>query len=242
MERSFPVEAGEAFAVRFASVYLEWDAHDPQARAERIAPYVPQGAEQQFGWAGDGQQVAVLVVPVRTAVVSDTAAVITVTAEVTGVKAPRWVHLAVPVATDDQGRFVVTDTPALVPGPGQAAAPRQPAQTMDPDLAAALREPLTAFFRAYAGTEPGQLEYLLAPGVQMGTLGGVVQFEDLQLAVPRGGDRRDVVAKVRWNDLVTRSTFTQSYQVTLVKGQDDRWYIEQLGVHAPATSQSNPER
>jgi Conjugative transposon protein TcpC len=238
---AFPVHAAEAFAVRFASVYLEWDATDQTSRAQRLAPYVPDGVEQQLGWAGNGRQVAVLVLPVQTAVISDTAAIVTVAAEITGIKEPRWVHLSVPVSTDGQGRFVVTDTPVLVPGPSEAAAPQEPVQTADSELTSELHEPLTAFFRAYAGTEPGQLEYLLAPGVKVGTLGGMVEFEDLRLSVPRGGDRRDALAKVRWVDPVTQSTFTQSYQVTVAKRQDGRWYIEQLGAHIPAAPPPHKE-
>jgi hypothetical protein len=233
---AFPVHAAEAFAVRFASVYLEWDATDPTSRAERLAPYISDGVEQQLGWAGNGRQVAVLVLPVHTTVISDAAAVVTVAAEITGIKDPRWIHLSVPVATDGQGRFVVTDTPVLVPGPSEAVAPQEPVQTADSELTNELHEPLSAFFRAYAGTEPGQLEYLLAPGVKVGTLGGMVQFVDLRLTVPHGGGRRDALAKVRWVDPVTQSTFTQSYQVTVVKRQDGRWYIEQLGAHIPAAS------
>ncbi|MGH8907290.1 MAG: conjugal transfer protein [Egibacteraceae bacterium] len=241
-EATFPVQGAEAFAVRFASVYLEWDSSDPHARAERLAPYIPDGIDQQLGWAGNGRQVAVLVLPVQTVIVSDTAAVVTVAAEVTGVKDPRWIHLAVPVSADGRGRFVVTSTPTLVPSPAEAVPPREPIQTADNELTGELREPLTAFFRAYAGTEPGQLEYLLAPGVEVGILGGMVQFVDLQLAVPRGGDRRDVVAKVRWADPVTQSTFTQSYQVAVAKRQDGRWYIEQLGAYTPTPANPSQEK
>ena len=237
---AFPTQAAEAFAVRFASVYLEWDAVNPQARADTLAGYVPEGAEEQFGWAGNGRQVAVLVLPVHTEVRSPSSAVVTVAAEVTGPTAPRWVHLAVPVYTDGAGRFLVTDLPALVPGPGEAAAPNEPLRTSDSEVADQLREPLTAFFRAYAGTEPGELAYLLAPGVQVGTLGGIVTFEGMQLQVPRGGDRRDVVADVRWADPVTGSTFTQSYELTVARSDDGRWYIERLGAH-PAASSSAPE-
>ncbi len=241
-EPAFPVQAAEAFAVRFSSVYLEWDSSDPRTRAERLAAYIPEGADQQLGWGGNGTQVAVLILPVRTNVISERSAVVTVAAEVTGVSAPRWVHLSVPVYTDGRGRFVVTDVPALVPAPGEAEAPRPRIQASDSELADALREPLTAFFRGYAGGGQGELEYLLAPGVDVGTLGGTVRFESLRLSVPEGGDRRDVTAEVRWADPVTQSTFTQTYQVTVAQGQDGRWYIERLGAHAAATSQRNQEK
>lgn len=227
----FPVKAAEAFAVRFAHDYLTWDAAAPTVHADTLAPYVPEAVDQHVGWAGNGQQIAVLVLPTRTDVVSDQTALVTVAAQVTGLNAPRWVHLQVPVYTDGQDRFLVTDAPALVPPPGEAAPPPEPILATDAAVADQLREPLTAFFKAYAGSNPKELSYLLAPGAQVGTLHSTAKFEDLQLTVPDGEDRRDVVAKVRWGDPVTGSTFTQTYQVTVGQREDGRWYIEKLGAN-----------
>lgn len=227
----FPVKAAEAFAVRFAHDYLTWDAATPNVHAEALAPYVADAIDQHVGWAGNGQQIAVLVLPTRTAVVSDKTALVTVAAQVTGLSAPRWVHLEVPIYTDGHDRFLVTDAPALVPPPGKAAPPPELLTATDAAVADQLREPLTAFFKAYAGNNPNELSYLLAPGAQVGTLNSTATFEDLQLTVPEGEDRRDVVAKVRWGDPVTGSTFTQTYQVTVVWREDGRWYIERLGAH-----------
>jgi hypothetical protein len=231
---SFPVKAAEAFAVRFAHDYLTWDAAAPNIHAEAIAPYVVDSLDKHLGWAGNGQQIAVLVLPTRTDVLSDKTALVTVAAQVTGLNAPRWVHLQVPLYIDGKDQFLVTDAPALVPAPGKAAAPPEPLRASDPAVADQLRDPLIAFFKAYAGSNPNELSYLLLPGVQIGTLNDAATFEDLQLTVPEGGDRRDVVAKVRWADRVTGSTFTQTYQVTVVRREDGRWYIEGLGAN-PAT-------
>lgn len=237
---SFPVKAVEAFAVRFAHDYLTWDAAAPDVHADAIGPYLADDVDKQLGWASNGQQVAVLVLPERTVVVSDNTALVTVAAQVTGLNAPRWVHLQVPVYTDGPEQFLVTDAPALVPPPGKATPPSEPLLTTDPAVADQLRDPLIAFFKAYAGSTPSELSYLLAPGAQIATLNGTATFEDLQLTVPEGENRRDVVAKVRWSDRVTSSTFTQTYQVTVVRREDGRWYIEKLGAR-PAITPS-PDR
>ncbi|MGH8901442.1 MAG: conjugal transfer protein [Egibacteraceae bacterium] len=228
---SFPVKAAEAFAARFAHDYLTWDAAAPDVRAEAIAPYLAGDVDRQLGWASIGQQIAVLVLPTRTDVVSDNTALVTVAAQITGLNAPRWVYLQVPVYADSPEQFLVTDAPALVPPPGKATPPPEPLLPTDPTVADQLREPLIAFFKAYAGSTPSELSYLLAPGAQIGTLNSTATFEDLQLTVPEGEDRRDVVAEVRWSDRVTSSTFTQTYQVTVVRREDGRWYIEKLGAH-----------
>jgi hypothetical protein len=227
---NFPVKAAEAFAVRFAHDYLTWDAAAPSVHAEAIAPYVADGLDKHLGWAGNGQQIAVLVVPTRTSILSDNTALVTVAAQVTGLNAPRWVHLQVPLYTDGQGRFLVTDAPALVPPPGKAVPPPEPLVVSDTAVADQLRDPLIAFFKAYAGNNPSELSYLLLPGAQaqIATLNGAATFEDLQLTVPTGQNRREVAAKVRWGDQVTGSTFTQTYQVTVVRREDGRWYIERL--------------
>lgn len=242
---TFPIAGAEAFTVRFANDYLTWDAARPEARAEALAGYIADDMDQQLGWANNGSQIAVLVLPVRTEVISDRSAVVTVAAEVTGLEAPRWVHLAVPIYTDGKDRFLVTDPPALVPAPGEADPPpgQRSATDVDIEVTEQLREPLTAFFRAYAGSEPGEMAYVLAPGVEVGTLNGVVVFEDLALTVPKSSDeRRDVVAEVRWSDPVTGSTFTQSYQVTVALRSDGRWYIERLGAHPAASPSPTQER
>jgi hypothetical protein len=233
---SFPVKGAEAFAVRFAHDYLTWDAATPGVRADALAPYVADGVDKQLGWAGNGQQIAVLVLPTQTVVLSENAALVTVAAQVTGLNAPRWLHLQVPVYAEGSEQFLVTDAPALVPPPAKAASPPEPLLATDLAVADQLREPLIAFFKAYAGSNPNELSYLLVPGAQIRTLNGVVTFADLQLTVPYGKDnRRDVTAKVRWADQVTGSTFTQTYQVTVVQQKDGRWYIAGLGANQPAS-------
>jgi hypothetical protein len=235
----FPVKGAEAFAVRFAHDYLTWDAAAPDVHADAIAPYVADNVDKHFGWAGNGQQIAVLVLPTRTVVLSDKTALVTVAAQVTGLNAPRWVHLQVPLYADGQERFLVTDAPVLVPPPGKAVAPPEPLLATDSTVADQLRDPLIAFFKAYAGNNPSELSYLLVPGVQMGTLNGAVTFEDLQLSVPDGEDHRDVIATVRWADRITGSTFAQTYQVTVVQREDGRWYIQGLGAHPARTPSPN---
>ncbi len=56
----FPVELGEAFALRFGEVYLNYSPDTAAQRAQELAAFVPAHARanQQFGWNGHGTSIA----------------------------------------------------------------------------------------------------------------------------------------------------------------------------------------
>lgn len=221
----FPTEAASAFAARFAHDYLTYDAANPDVRRRQLAEYLSEGADTLAGWDGKGKQVAVNSVPVSVDVRSPTVAVVTVAVEVTG---PRWLHLAVPVAADENG-LVVLEQPALVPGPRAAEPPAVPDTGSDAKLSVEVRPVLEAFFRAFAGGSESDLAYYMTPGRRLVGLGGTVALDGLtEVVVSDGGTRRSALARVRWVDQTTGGRVTQTYHLLLVQ-RDQRWYVDRLG-------------
>ena len=222
---TFPVDEARAFAARFAHDYLTYDAGNPDLRRKRLAEYLTDGSDALAGWDGTGTQVAVNSMPVKVEVSGPERAVVTVAVEVTG---PRWLHLAVPVASDGRG-LVLADTPVLVPPPPSASAPQRPRPATDTGLTAELRPVVEAFFRAYAGESESDLAYYLPASTSMPVLGGSVSLDALtELAVAEGGGQREATAAVRWRDRTTGAGVVQTYHLSLVQ-RDGRWYVSRLG-------------
>lgn len=222
---TFPVDEARAFAARFAHDYLTYDAANPELRRKRLAEYLPDGADGLAGWDGTGTQVAVNSMPVKVDVRGAERAVVIVAVEVTG---PRWLHLAVPVASDGRG-LVLADTPMLVPPPPSAPVPPRAQPATDAGLTSELRPVVEAFFRAYAGESESDLDYYLPASTSMPVLGGSVTLDALtELAVAEGGDEREAAASVRWRDRTTGAGVVQRYHLSLVQ-RDGRWYVSRLG-------------
>jgi len=224
---SYPREAAEAFAARFAMAYLTFDAGRPEQRQRALRQYLAPGAATSSGWDGQGRQTATLALPSGIEVRDGTHAVVTVAALVDG---GRWLYLAVSVATDRQG-LVVSGTPVLLPPPPLADA-AQPADVVDqdPTLSAQLRPYLAAFLRAYAASSQAELAYYAAPGVVMEGLGGQVTLaglDALSVEQPSGADR-SAVASVRWMDPASGGTLTQRYRLQLVQA-NGKWLVGDIG-------------
>ncbi|MBQ0891419.1 hypothetical protein KBZ94_42130, partial [Streptomyces sp. RM72] len=60
---AYPSDAAQAVAARFARAYLAWDADAPAARASMLAAVLPEGADTEMGWDGQGQQEVLAVQP-----------------------------------------------------------------------------------------------------------------------------------------------------------------------------------
>lgn len=230
-ETTFPVDAATAFAARFAQDYLTYAAESGRAeRAERLAAYVPTGADRDLGWDGKGDQSVRTVLPVETRVVDEDRVVVTVAAQVA---ANRWLHLAVLVAADAAGGLLVAEPPALVAGPPPADVP---SASWGPDgrgsgdvaLADELTPVLESFFEAYAEGRPDALAYYLAVGRDLDGLGGLVELDELvSVWIQPGGAVRDAVATVRWRDQPAGGALTQRYTLRLVDVAG-RWYVDAL--------------
>lgn len=224
----FPASSASAYAMQFAHVYLNYGNGQEQERARRLARYLPEGADPQLGWNGDGamklEEAEVAGVQARDA----THGVVTLSVRVS----ERWMRLAVPVYAD-HGAMVISGQPALMPRPPEAQLPPPAEKSVDEEAANELRRQLPGFFQAYAGGDGESLARYLAPGVSLTGFSGAVRFHSLDdVVVPAaGGDTRRVTATVTWQLLAggddSAGQLQQTYQLTVTK-QNGRWYVKDI--------------
>ncbi|MBB4937499.1 hypothetical protein FHR32_001804 [Streptosporangium album] len=240
-DTEFPLSRATSFASQFAAVYLNFEAIRSQERAARLAPYLPDGAEAQFGWDGLGRMAAGAVQPYGTEIVDRDNAVVTLAFQ----SGNRRQLLSVPVFHDSQtDRFVVSGRPGILPAPTPANLPPVSAGERDEAAEAELRTPLADFFKAYAASDTASLQRYAAAGVTLEGFGGAFTFVQLKsLSVPLvGGATRDVTATVVWGvpsgatpspgstpsdpgDMSGK--LEQAYLLTVVK-QGDKWFVKDI--------------
>ncbi|WP_283135527.1 conjugal transfer protein [Rhizohabitans arisaemae] len=232
-EAGFPTVAGTAFAEQFAAAYLNFDSTRPAEREARLAPFLPAGADRQFGWDGTGKLVAGAFEAYDVDVRDAKNAVITIVVQ----SASQRYLLSVPVHYSGTG-FVVADRPGLLPAPAVAALPQQ--EDVDRDVAteSELTGQLDGFFRAYGGTDAVALQRYLAQGVSLKGFEGALELDRLQqVVVPVGGPTREINATVVWRVRGAGTTsggagqgtskLTQSYRLT-VEQQGDKWFVKDI--------------
>lgn len=236
--KGFPSDRASAFATQFANNYLSFDATQPQGRAARLAPYLPDASDAQFGWDGNGKLSVTNIEPFAVEVVDAQNAVVTVACQTGG----RRLHLSVPVYYSGE-KFVVSGRPALLPAPGRADLPQVAGPEGDQDAETELRPQLEGFFKAYAeGDSEGMRRYLSA-GVDLPSFGGAFTFAELKsVVVPVGGATREITAVVVWS-VPTGATpsaepgatdpsavagrLEQAYRLTVEK-QGDKWFVDDI--------------
>lgn len=241
-DAEFPIGKATSFASQFAAVYLNFDAVRLQERAARLAPYLPDGAEPQFGWDGLGRMSAGAVQPYGTEIIDRQNAVVTLAFQ----SEDRRQLLSVPVFYDVEAeRFVVSGRPAVLPAPSSANLPAVPAGERDSAAETELRTPLADFFKAYAAGNNVSLQRYAAAGVTLEGFGGAFTFVNLKdLVVSAGsGTTREVTATVVWGvpartttslDSTTNADpgeasgkLEQAYRLTVVK-QGDKWFVKDI--------------
>lgn len=146
----------------------------------------------------------------------------------------RWMTLAVPIATADEGGgMAVSALPALVAGPHHAEwVPQQDTRPIDAAATEAARPSVTAFFTAYASGDQARLAGYVAPGSVIQGLGGQVSLGSLvMIRVNKStGDVRQASATVAWHDQQSGATFEQGYRLALTQ-QNGKWLVASI---APA--------
>lgn len=226
---SYPRDAAQAFAARFALAYLTFDAAHPEQRRLALEQYIAADSGSA-DWDGQGKQTAVQALPSGVDARDGAHAVVTVAVLVDG---GRWVYLDVPVVADGP-RLAVSGTPILLPPPAVAvAAPLADVVDQDPGLSSQLLPYLTAFMRVYAASSQAELAYYAAPGVDLSGLGGQVTLAGIDaLSVEQpSGTERSVVAVVGWTDPANGATLTQRYRLRLLQA-DGKWLVEDVGAAA----------
>ncbi|MEV4748178.1 conjugal transfer protein [Streptosporangium amethystogenes subsp. fukuiense] len=240
-DSGFPTAQGSAFATQFAEVYLNFDGARLEERRSRLAPYLPEGTEPQFGWDGFGRMSAGAVQPYGIEVVDADNAVVTVLYQSDN----RRQLLSVPVYHDrSTKRFVVAGRPGILPAPKAAALPPKAAPERDRAAEQELRTPMEDFFKAYAASDTASLQRYADAGITLEGFGGAFTFLQLkELAVPLGGGAtREVTATVLWGvpSKARQSTdpepadpgqmegkLEQAYLLTVVK-QGDKWFVKDI--------------
>ena len=155
---AWPDDAARAFAVEFASVYLEHaDGHDPAAAAQAMARFASGDLADALAPRLNGRGPRQTIGSVAVAAVERLDrehALITVAASITGA-ALRTLRLTVPVARGADRGLAVYDLPSLAPDPPRAtvdAADTEPLAGAERD---AISDVLARFFRGYLAGDTG---------------------------------------------------------------------------------------
>ena len=228
----FPVTVGEAYALQFGQVYLNFSPDQASQRAKQLATFIPANVasvQPQLGWNGAGtmhllsEQVAGI--DVRSA----NTAVVTVLATVDN---GGLIELGVPLYASG-GAIVVTGQPAWLPAPPAAKPPAAQQVTSDEAAQTALSSQLPAFFQAYASGDQTTLNRYLAPGVSLTGLGGAVTYASIaSITVPTGGETRDITVTVNWglpgHDKPASAQLATTYDMSVVDQQSGKWYVKEI--------------
>ena len=224
---SFPSGLAGAYAMQFASVYLNFSQDSASKRAHELAAFLPNGADPQLGWNGAGslklQSDQVAGIDVRDA----QHAVVTLLAQVNG----QMMELGVPIYASGSG-MVVNGQPAWLAAPTRVSAPAPAATSPDTAAQSALQAQLPAFFQAYASGETATLSRFLVHGVTITGLGGAVTYSSIAaLYVPPGGDTRQITVSVVWQipgpNSASPAQLPMTYDMTVVS-QNSNWYVKSI--------------
>lgn len=221
--RAFPDDEARAFAVRFASAYV-----DPPPGG--LAGYLADGLSDQAAVTrprGPGAKVAWATVARETSL-GDSRALVTVAA-LTDAGISRYV--TVPVARDERGGLVVSALPSFSPPPPRAALRGEDVEPLTGPGSEAVGDLAERFVRAYlSGGDSDALAYLLAPGAAVAPMPGglaVVSFDGVdQVAATVTARRRSVRASVTVRDRETGAVYPLGYRLEVVK--HDRWHVAEV--------------
>lgn len=234
----FPSSLAGAYALEFASVYLNFSQAGQAQRAQQLANFLPNGVNPQLGWNKAGslslQSDQVAGIDVRDA----QHAVVTLLARVNG----NLMELGVPIYAANGG-MVVSGEPAWLGAPSRVSPPASAAKNPDATTQAALTAQLPAFFQAYASGNPAAMARFLAHGASVTGLGGAVTFSSISsVYVPTGGDTRQITVSVVWqipgHAGAAPAQLQMTYDMTVVS-QNANWYVQSIRASAQPTGSTS---
>lgn len=234
---SFPASLAEAYALQFASAYLNASPATATQRAKQLAAFLPSGTDPQLGWNGSGsltlQSDQVAGIDVRDA----RHAVVSLLARVNG----HLMELGVPIFAAGTG-MTVNGEPALLPAPSRAAPPAPAGANSDPAAQSALQAQLPAFFQAYASGDSATMARFLVHGVTISGLAGAVTYSSIAaLYVPAGGNTRQITVSVVWQlpggKGAAPAQLPMTYNMTVVS-QNSNWYVKSIRASDQPVEQS----
>lgn len=232
----FPSSFAEAYALEFASVYLNASQSSQAQRAQQLAGFLPNGSASQLGWNKAGS-LTLQSDQVAGISVQDTHhAVVTLLARVNN----QLMELGVPIYAAN-GAMAVSGEPAWLGAPPRAT-PRPPKpMPADASTEAALTAQLPGFFQAYAAGKQAAIGKFLARGASVTGLGGAVMFSSISsVYVPVGGNTRHITVGVVWQipgqSGAAPAQLQMTYDMTVVS-QDANWYVQSIQAAAEPTGQ-----
>lgn len=252
----FPTDQGSAFVLGFSKVYLTIQKDGQTERNKQLAIYAPANVitAQQFGKSGGNDPVDTQVItagPYVSGVVSktDELAVYTVSAQVNN---ERWVYMDVPVYYDLEAHtFAISGAPSFVPAPEQAKLKPTKKEWTTDDLKAVdeFLPDAKLFFAAWADSKKDSMAVHTDPAADTATktgLAGAVKLKEVsKVSIQPAEEAKDpTVRKARvtvvWdNALVPGTTYSQSYDLTLVKKESElHWKIRTLTGGIPVENAS----
>ena len=227
----FPVTLGDAYAMAFGQVYLNFSPATQAQREQQLAAFVPASvaaANPDLGWNGAGQ-LSLQSEQVAGITVSDpTHAVVTLLATVNG----QLMELGVPVVASGGG-VVIPGEPAWLPAPQRITPPAAASPASDPVAQRELMAELPGFFQAYAAGDSTALRQYEAPGVTLTGLDGALTFGSIaSLQVPPGGGTRQITVTVIWQVPGAAESgvteLTAAYTARLTELQSGKWYVNEI--------------
>jgi hypothetical protein len=223
----FPSSRAGAYALEFASVYLNASQSGQAKRARELADFLPNGSAAQLGWNKAGSltlqsdQVAGITVQ------DSHHAVVTVLARVND----QLMELGVPIYTA-HGAMVVSGEPAWLGAPKRANPGPPAAKAADSSTEAALTAQLPGFFQAYASGNQPAIAKFLAHGASITGLGGALTFSSISsVHVPVGGSTRQITVGVVWQIPGQSGAAPAQLQMTydmIVVSQNANWYVQSI--------------
>lgn len=228
---TFPVDAAQAAAARYATAYFTGtpDEASAQLRANALALDASPGMSPQR--VMNRQQVAAAV-PGGVSVDEDgRRGVAAVSLRISGspsLAAATWLTVGVPVALAGD-RPVVVGEPSLLPVPAPGKVSPAGATTTDTGTSTSSRTTVQATFTAMAGRDPVALSQVAAPGSALTPLPAGVTFRNLESweVEAGGGDTRTGRAVVAWS-MGQGIDLRQSYRVTIrsvTSGSTTDWRV-----------------
>ncbi len=225
----FPSGAAAAYATQFTDAYLNFDQKNPQARAQALGYFLPDGVDTSDGWDGNGQLAVAFIQVAGVSVKDANNATVTMLFKANGT----WLQLAVPVYAKD-GRMVISGKPALLPAPQRADLPTPASPDRDGDVESQLHATLPGFFQAYGSGDQTLSQFTDQGSTVVPMPSGVLTFKSLgDVIAPKGTpDQRVVTANVTWQlQSATPNTapaqLEETYRLTVVK-RDSKWYVRDI--------------
>jgi hypothetical protein len=219
---SAPDLAAEAYAVLFARRYLTWNAAEPLAGGQTLAPFVGAELDPDAGMVlpATGAETVEWAEAVQVREPSPGVNVYTVAAQ-TDPAGLRYLTVGVRRATD--GALTLAGYPAFVGAP--ASAPFQTAGRLRPVTDSGLTTVVSRALSNYLAGSAGELAADLVPGAQVSAPAGPMQLLSVvhQSWTPGGGS---VVAEVEASD-GSGAHYLLAYELDVAREQG-RWEISAI--------------